>query len=461
MSDVAIIGNGAAAAAVFCCLTEQLPCSTIHWLGHDASAGRGVAYASEGISGLLNVRAAGMRLTPGQPSGFMADLERHHPGTPGAAFVARSWFGDYVEREVARCRQQAAATGQSIKLYPGRAQSIKAAEDGGYDLDHGNGKKLHVDTVILANGAFQPRPLSCVSEAALTSGRYIVTPLHPAAISQPPRRIIVVGTGLTAIDVLVDAARRWPEAELLAISRHGRLPGSHQLEAGAANHGQAMLNAQLLADPRPGKVLKAIRNAIAHQPEDWRAIIDGMRPVNSALWQAWTPTQRRLFLRHLSSHWDRARHRIPPASAAQIEALQASGRLRLVAARVLSVDGQGPLQLQLRQRGSTETTHEHADLIIQACGLDTRVETCSDPLLQRMASDNLATPCPHGLGIEATPQGQLLDAQRRPLPGLYAIGSLLRGVLWECTAMPEISSAAHALAQTLASRAIKGTAQAV
>jgi uncharacterized NAD(P)/FAD-binding protein YdhS len=33
--------------------------------------------------------------------------------------------------------------------------------------------------------------------------------------------------------------------------------------------------------------------------------------------------------------------------------------------------------------------------------------------------------------------------------GLYAIGPLLRGSLWECTAMPEIRSAADALAAQL------------
>jgi uncharacterized NAD(P)/FAD-binding protein YdhS len=76
--------------------------------------------------------------------------------------------------------------------------------------------------------------------------------------------------------------------------------------------------------------------------------------------------------------------------------------------------------------------------------------------LSQLLLDGLAVPDPLQLGVAAKPDGQLLDAQGQPRAGLYAIGSLLRGNLWECTAMPEIRSAAHQLAQTLGQRMTAG-----
>jgi uncharacterized NAD(P)/FAD-binding protein YdhS len=62
----------------------------------------------------------------------------------------------------------------------------------------------------------------------------------------------------------------------------------------------------------------------------------------------------------------------------------------------------------------------------------------------------LAVADPLQLGVAARPDGRVLNVHGEVQPGLHAIGSLLRGNLWECTAMPEIRTAAHALAQALA-----------
>jgi uncharacterized NAD(P)/FAD-binding protein YdhS len=89
------------------------------------------------------------------------------------------------------------------------------------------------------------------------------------------------------------------------------------------------------------------------------------------------------------------------------------------------------------------------DLVIQATGLDTATAYTVDPLLARLLRDGLAAPDPLQLGLAAHPDGQLLDARGTPQPGLFALGSLLRGSLWECTAMPEIRVAAARLGARL------------
>ena len=89
---------------------------------------------------------------------------------------------------------------------------------------------------------------------------------------------------------------------------------------------------------------------------------------------------------------------------------------------------------------------------MQATGLDTAVAYAGDALLTSLLDSGLAKPDPLQLGLLAHADGQLLNASGVAQPNLHAIGSLLRGTLWECTAMPEIRSAANRLARRVGDR---------
>jgi uncharacterized NAD(P)/FAD-binding protein YdhS len=309
---------------------------------------------------------------------------------------------------------------------------------------------LRAKVVVLAVGALAPRPLRTVSADALASGAYELDPWRLAWRSRAPRRLIVIGTGLTAVDTLLSASTRWPDAELVAVSRHGQLPFMHPVAPGGAYTEQAHLNARLLACDGVAPMLRQLRDALRDRPElDWRSVIDGMRPINAVLWQGLTPPQRRQFLRHARWIWEAARHRVPPRSAETIQQLRDEGRLQVHAARVLGVDGQGPLDVTVRSRATQVLSTLQADLVVQATGLDTAVAFTEHALLSQLLEDGLAVPDPLQLGVLARADGRLVNTRGDLQPGLYAIGSLLRGNLWECTAMPEIRTAAHALATAL------------
>jgi uncharacterized NAD(P)/FAD-binding protein YdhS len=53
------------------------------------------------------------------------------------------------------------------------------------------------------------------------------------------------------------------------------------------------------------------------------------------------------------------------------------------------------------------------------------------------------------------PDGQMLGEGRRAPPGLYAIGPLCQGTLWEITAVPEIVRQAERAAQAIAASVLQ------
>src|SRR5690606_38064529 len=126
---------------------------------------------------------------------------------------------------------------------------------------------------------------------------------------------------------------------------------------------------------------QALREAAGDHEVDWRAVIDGLRPATTELWQALPPTERARFTRHLRSFWDPLRHRLPTATAATIEGLRESGRLDIRAAYIERVDGTAPLAINLRERGRGPRIVLEADLVVQATGPRLDASATRDPLV--------------------------------------------------------------------------------
>jgi uncharacterized NAD(P)/FAD-binding protein YdhS len=109
--------------------------------------------------------------------------------------------------------------------------------------------------------------------------------------------------------------------------------------------------------------------------------------------------------------------------------------------------GDDGLQLALVHAGR-ELAPLHADLAIQTVGLDTDVRHTPHALVRQLVTNGHVLPDPFGLGCRAEADGRLCH-EGGPWPRLFAIGSLLRGTLWESTAMPEIRQQARQLADRL------------
>lgn len=450
MADVAVIGGGAAGAAAFGELLARFDGGTVHWIVGQHAPGRGVAYGTGEDQHLLNVRASAMGVFQEHAEDFIQHASRQLGQVKGTDFLPRRIFGDFIQAQVGARIDAARRVGRSFRIHPESAREVVSRGPGGYAVRVGADRWLEVGQVVLAVGALAQRPLRTVSTTALASGAYELDPWRLDRHTQAPRRVMVIGTGLTAVDTLLSASLRWPHAELVAVSRHGLLPFTHSALPLAPYTRQEELNRALLASDGPARMFRKVREALNDaEGAEWRSIIDGMRPINAQLWQQLSHARRRQFLRHVRWVWEAARHRMAPATGEAIYQLQEEGRLQVLAARVLDVDGTAPLQVTVRERATQLVSALEADLVIQATGLDTAVAYGAHDLLSQLLRDGLAAADALQLGVLAQPDGQLTDVDGQPLPGLYAIGSLVRGNLWECTAMPEIRVAAHRLAVQL------------
>ena len=457
---IAVVGSGFSGVAICCQLLAKLPSgSRLSLFNASGAMARGLAYGTQSDEHVLNVPAARMSLYPDLPLHFLHWLQTQGMEAQGADFVSRRLYGRYLEHCLAQAaaahpnvslQQRVARVEQLQRLPDGREQLVWRPSAAAAEPECGS-----FDAVVLVLGHFAPRP-PVSALAALPPQQYANDPWDASALADLPddAPLLLVGTGLTMLDVLLSLRRRGHQGAVLALSRRGLVPLGHR--DNELPPPDWALSAALLA---PGlglrerlRRLRAEVRAAAAAGHDWRDVFGALRAHTPALWQQLSQHDRARFLRHLQVYWDVHRHRAAPAAIAQLRALQASGQLQLHAGRLQAVEPgtDGLLRVSWTARGDASPRVFAAGRIINCSGPGSRVDARSSALLWQLQQQGELQPCPLGLGLRVDAQRHLLDAQGRPQPRRFYLGPLLKADYWEATAVPELRVHAQQLADEIA-----------
>jgi uncharacterized NAD(P)/FAD-binding protein YdhS len=418
--------------------------------------GRGLAYSAGNPRHLLNVRVSAMSAFEDDPQHFLRWLCRNEArygdgsGTPpsGQAFIARAIYGAYLEDVLLSCLISARARGHTITQIAEEVVDLAAMPDT-VVLTLAGGRKVEVDRAVLSLGNFPPASVFPADGALSASGRYIEDPWNEVSIDRigPQDAVVLVGTGLTMVDVMIDLASRGHQGPVHALSRHGLLPHRHE----AAPPYPSFL------DKFPASVvqlMRLIRREIALAAAsgyDWRSVMDTIRPIGQALWRGLSNVERRRFLRHLKPYWEVHRHRLAPSVADQIDAWRASRRLIICCGRLQEasfVDGKARLSYQRRGEGGPDVLL--ADWIVNCSGPACDYRRIDHPLVRNLLASGSARPDPLALGLDLTEKFELVGRDARPAGRVHALGLPTRGQLWEITAVPDLRHQCACFAQWIA-----------
>lgn len=397
-----------------------------------ARIARGVAYSATEPAHLLNVRAGGMSAFPDDPGHFVRWLEGGGHGGVGS-FVPRLLYGQYLAETLAAVRTE------RLALVEGDVRGVDAR---GVRL--ADGRVIEAGRVVLATGNLPPHTPPGIDPAALPGDRYLDDPWRAA----PGRGlgegdvIVLLGTGLTAVDVALQLDAEGFRGRIVALSRRGLRPRRHR-DGMPPVAGETEL---------PGVPLSwALRQVRRRAAEDgWRGAVDRFRPMTQRLWAASSAEERARFLRHLRPFWDVHRHRLAPAVADRIDAMVAEGRLRFVAGKIAAAESDGEaVSLRWRPRHADATEAMRVARIVNCTGPQGDLTRTDDPLLRALTTGGRIRPDPLRLGIEVDADARVIAADGTPDEQLSCIGPMTRGGLWEVVAVPDIRRQAWDLARRL------------
>ena len=442
---VAIIGGGFSGALLALhLLRSRTPGLHILLIEKGEAFGRGVAFSTRRPDHLLNVRAGNMSAYPDQPAHFQDWLavQTRQPSDP-FSFAPRWVYGDYLQAQLRAAAQNAEAAGRLTLVGD---EAVEVARAGGRLIVRlAIGRALSVDRVVLATGHGAPSEVVSSETRFARDPHYIADPWASGRLEQikPTDRVLLLGSGLTAVDMVTSLDQVGHRGQILALSRHGLLPHRHARTT----------HAPIAWSRKPGERLSHSLRRLRRECDrlsDWRRAFDGVREQVQAIWADLDETERRRALRRLRPWWDVHRHRMAPEVGARIDALLAEGRLRVVAGRMLSLRSEiGGVTVTWRPRTHTSVRADRTEWVINCTGPEGDPTRSSNPVIRRLVESSLARPDRLSLGLDVDPNGRVVAAAGSASPDLYALGPLTRGALWEVTAVPDIRQQAARLAEQI------------
>jgi uncharacterized NAD(P)/FAD-binding protein YdhS len=389
--------------------------------------GRGVAYGTDRPEHLLNVPARRMSAFPDDPDHFVRWFAGRHGG--GAEdYAPRMLFGDYMEELLA-------AAGGGLEIVRGEAVDVTEGE-----VVLADGRRIESAAMVLAPGNLRPAVPAGIDPGAL-GPLWIGDPwsLSLGEGLSEDGAVLLIGTGLTAIDAALTLDASGWRGRIRAMSRRGLAPRAH-----AAREPMAPPTG-----PQPADALALLRRFRARAAEiGWRSAVHELRTATQEIWSAAPLDQRRRFLRHLRAWWDVHRHRIAPAVAERIAAMEREGRLCVFAGRLVSAVPDGDAAtVRVRRRGKAQVETLRASRVVNCTGPELDIVRSGEPLFSALLAAGRIRPDPCRLGIDVDGESRATGADGAPSATLYAIGPVTRGAFWESIAVPDIAVQAQRVAR--------------
>ncbi len=429
---VAIIGGGYSGAMLAARLAAAGIASTL--IDRTGRFGLGVAYSTPFDGHLLNVRSNRMSAIDGRPDDFVDWLAANHPDRADPeGFAPRLLFGRYVQDRLTGIET---AHPGLIERMSGEAASVE-----GSSVHLADGRVVEADAIVLTTGNPAPRTADPTHDGA--PGRVIGDPWAPGALDRigPDDDIVIVGTGLTMVDMVLWLQAKGWHGRAVALSRRGLKPRGH-----LARHDTPVQPTDVLRRASASRRLAEARRLA--DEDGWRGVMEGLRPITAELWAAADTATRARFVRHLRPWWDVHRHRVADTISAAIEALETEGRLIIVAGRVRRIDrtadGVG-VDWRPRRGGEQPPLTGRWLLDCTGPGHDPARDGLTGPLIAsgRARLDALR------LGLDLDAQGRVVGADGRPDDRLFVLGPPARAAFWETIAVPDIRKRIEDVARAL------------
>ncbi|MBD2438090.1 FAD/NAD(P)-binding protein [Nostoc sp. FACHB-110] len=419
--------------------------------------GKGIAYSTDTNCHLLNVSAGNMSALAHDPGHLMRWLQYNQnelatffaesAEVNASSFIPRKVYGLYIQSVLAEAEATAPNDVQLERL----SDEVVAIEPEGSSamISLRSGRCFNADRVVLALGNSPFAPITSNHlDTHHESYRRNAWSADALAELDPDASVLLVGTGLTMVDMVLSLHDRQHRGKIYAVSRRGLFPLQHQ----ASQPYPAWLTAETSPNTARGwlrRLREEVKIATA-QGYDWRAVIDSLRPMTQKIWQKLPTVEKRRFLRHLTPYWDVHRHRIAQTVADVVQKMLESGQLSIWAGRIQTYqprpDG---VEVTISGRKTQKNIVLQVNRVVNCTGVAADYRHSSHPLIANLRSQKLVRPNSIGLGLDTYTDGALYTANDTVSNLLYTLGTPRKGDLWETIAVPELRIQAQKLAKTL------------
>jgi uncharacterized NAD(P)/FAD-binding protein YdhS len=220
---VAIVGGGASGTLTALNLLRASDAQVTVY-ERSGSLGYGIAYSTTDARHLLNVRASNMSAFPDAPGDLVEWAADEGIALAPTDFLPRRDYARYLQ---ARLADATVAAGERLRVVAAAVDDVERIA-GGFRVE-ADGAVEEYDAVVLAYGNAAPSTLTVAGQPLPAAPWHVADPwdLDWIETLAPDATVVLVGTGLTAVDTAITLLDDAPERRVVMVSRHGLLPKPH------------------------------------------------------------------------------------------------------------------------------------------------------------------------------------------------------------------------------------------
>ena len=431
ITTIAIVGAGFSGCLVATHLlkTANRPL-VIELIDRSHEIGPGVAYSTHDTSHLLNVSAGKMSAFSDDPGHLLrwldynrSELAAFLPNDLNASsFIPRHIYGLYIQSILEEAEAAAPSNVRLERVIDEVVAVEPQAKGKGAIVSLGSGRAFVADKIVLAVGNAPAVPSA--SQTKDDDTPYLRHAWSASALAglELDAPVLLIGTGLTMMDMVVSLHSRHHQGKIYAVSRRGLLSLTHR--------STKPYPAFLTPDTAPKTIrglLRCIRSEVqtaVQQGYDWRSAIDSLRPITQQLWQQLGRAEQRRFLRHATPYWDVHRHRIAPEMGDVVREMLESGQLTITAGRIQDYQAvRDGVAVTVRDRQTQTNRVLQVSRAVNCTGVQTDYRRSPQSPIANLRAQGLIRPNDIGLGLDTAADGAVLDARGNPSSLLYTLGT--------------------------------------
>ena len=443
MKTVTIVGSGVSGTLLTINLIKNYKSGqlTINLIEKESSKfNTGVAYSTEEFSHLLNVRASGMSIFKDDTDHFYKWLNKFGYNYEKTDFVPRKIFGQYIKYYYKHAIINK-SDDITFNVIFEEVKDIKKSKKG-YEIQIGDDKNFTSDIVVLALGHISIAEMDILKYKDIP--KYFRTPWTDNIFKEIKKTddVFMIGSGLTTDDIILSLEERKHEGKIYSTSRKGSQPLKHQL-----------------CDPYPsfydeikGKDINQIFSIVRYHlkmARDPRAVIDSLRPYTQEIWKSLSKSDKSRFLRHINGYWNVIRHRMPESTYEKLIELQKSNKLEFLTGNITSISQiDNRIQIVINNKKSKSKEEIVVDAVINCIGPESNYKRITMPLIKNLLDSGLIQNNETNISLKLN-GWNIIDSSGKTHKNLFAIGPLLKGELFESTAVPEIKVQSEELSKNI------------
>ncbi|EEF61856.1 FAD/NAD(P)-binding protein [Pedosphaera parvula] len=417
---------------------------------------RGIAYSTRNSSHLLNVVARNMSALADQPNHFVEWLSTRSEYLDEPLpklrekFVPRKVYGDYLH-----CLFQwyfgtfAEEKKMKLETVHDEARDILIKDQRAKVILTG-GRVVSADKVVLAVGNQAPADFR-LRGLDVRSLKYIGNPWigWETRLPSSDQDVLLIGTGLTMVDTFLTLRDLGWKGKIFAVSRNGLLPLSHF---------KGFDYPELLDDENATiefrkifSIFKQHYRTTLNSNLNPAILVDKLRPFTQRIWQNFSVFEKKQFNRRFRTQWNVMRHRIAPEIHRQLREAITQKQLEVIKGRLCECV-ESKEKMKIRVEGKHAKRVIEVGAVINCTGPQESYVPSESKLFKNLFFHGLVQPDEMNMGIKVAPSFSVIDRGGNTSEILFAMGALLKGTLWESTAVPELRTQAFRIAETIAER---------